>query len=295
MSEGATNVSSHSIFTQIAVTSSDVCVVIGVVVVVMAIALYVRRNRAMDHTPQPCDSVTIAGAGSCVDNRPRVRRRLLILDMNGLLCHRKHVTELKGIPFNTVARAEKRGNQFIWKRPYVDEFLEYCVDRFDVAIWSSATKTRLMEFLPAVVRENIYNQLAFVWAQDKCDQDEHDHRVWKKNLQRVYNMFPQQHKDDVLLLDDVLDKVRDNERYSVMLVNPWSPYHHHQDDNDGGGGGESKGYADDDLCVGQGWLWHTIQELAYYEGSARDFIQTKVLADKHTDDGDDSEMVADKK
>ena len=194
-----------------------------------------------------------------------VRRRLLILDMNGLLCHRKHVSELHGgIPEEILVLAQRRGNQFVWARPYVDEFLRYCVDRFDVAIWSSATQQRLMEFMPAVVAEDVYRRLAFVWSQDQCDHDTQDPTLWKKDLRRVYKHFPQQQEEDVLLLDDVVEKVRNNEPYSVMLVNPWCPY------------GEGKGIHDDELRVGVGWLWHEIQELAYYGGSVRQFIRERV-------------------
>lgn len=247
---------------------SDVCIYVVTCVFCVSVAIicirYVREKHAED--PAGRLGVLVSGAPSRM-----VRRRLLILDLNGLLCHRKHVSELhEDIPESVIAHAQRRGNQFVWARPHVDEFLRYCVDRFDVGLWSSATQQRLMEFLPAVVAEDVYARLAFVWSQDQCDLEEggggNPITIWKKNLSRVYAAFPQQMREDVLLLDDVVEKVRDNEPYSVMLVRPWCPY-----GDDGG-----KGMHDDELRVGVGWLWHEIQELAYYEGSARQFIRERV-------------------
>jgi hypothetical protein len=243
-------------------------IIAAVVCVLVAIAMYGwwlrRRHLITQEQKEACGPMVIAGMGS---NYHTVRRRLLVLDMNGLLCHRKHVSELQGIPDEIVGLAQRRGNQFVWARPYADEFLRYCLDRFDVAIWSSATQARLMEFMPAVVAEDVYRRLAFVWSQHQCDQDPQDPTLWKKDLRRVYayvKAWGTAQEEEVLLLDDVVEKVRDNEPYSVMLINPWCPY------------GEGKGMYDEELRVGVGWLWQEIQELAYYGGSVREFIRERV-------------------
>lgn len=276
-------------------TRSDACiyVVTGALCLLIALLTARRVRQIFEKIPvheERLYGTVIAEAGRNRDggetpsqNR-MVRRRLLILDLNGLLCHRKHVSELhEGIPESVIAHAQRRGNQFVWARPHVDEFLRYCVDRFDVGLWSSATQQRLMEFLPAVVAEDVYARLAFVWSQDQCDLEEgaggNPITIWKKNLSRVYAAFPQQMREDVLLLDDVVEKVRDNEPYSVMLVRPWCPY-----GDDGG-----KGIHDDELRVGVGWLWHEIQELAYYDGSARQFIRERVERRSSSDRGGTSE------
>lgn len=245
-------------------------IIAGVLCVLVAAIVYVwLRTRHLTVQEEVLHSTIIVGKGS---NYHTVRRRLLVLDMNGLLCHRKHVSELQGIPEDIVGLAQRRGNQFVWARPYADEFLRYCLERFDVAIWSSATQVRLMEFMPAVVAEDVYRRLAFVWSQDQCDQDPQDPTLWKKDLRRVYAQFQQ--KEDVLLLDDVVEKVRDNEPYSVMLINPWCPY------------GEGKGMHDEELRVGVGWLWHEIQELAYYGGTVRQFIQERVERSNGNDESE---------
>jgi hypothetical protein len=254
--DNTTNVSKSII-----VVDTRLYIAVGVLCVFVAIVYAWIHAKKLVVIPETLHPTVIAGLGN---NYHTVRRRLLVLDMNGLLCHRKHVSELRGIPADIVVQAQRRGNQFVWTRPYVDEFLRYCLDRFDVAIWSSATQARLMEFMPAVVAEDVYQRLAFVWSQDQCDQDAQDPTLWKKDLRRVYALGIVAQKEDVLLMDDVVDKVRDNEPYSVMLINAWCPY------------GEGKGVHDDELRVGVGWLWHEIQQLAYYEGSVRDFIRERV-------------------
>ena len=255
--------------TRLPIIAAVVCVIVAAIVY----GWWWLRRRNLT-TQEQKEAVVIAGGG----NYRTVRRRLLVLDMNGLLCHRKHVSELHGgIPADIVVQAQRRGNQFVWTRPYVDEFLRYCLDRFDVAIWSSATQQRLMEFMPAVVAEDVYQRLAFVWSQDQCDQDAQDPTLWKKDLSRVYALGIVAQKEDVLLLDDVVEKVRDNEPYSVMLINPWCPY------------GEGKGVHDDELRVGVGWLWHEIQQLAYYGGTVREFIRKRVERHSSSDQSEEED------
>ncbi|WKA04009.1 hypothetical protein VitviT2T_022076 [Vitis vinifera] len=63
-----------------------------------------------------------------------LRKKLLILDINGLLADIQSHTP-KG--YKVDKRIAKRA---VFKRPFCSEFLKFCFERFDVGIWSSRTK-----------------------------------------------------------------------------------------------------------------------------------------------------------
>jgi len=57
-------------------------------------------------------------------------KRLLILDLNGTICHVERIFG-KDRPYN------------IYKRPYLKPFLNYAFANFDVAVWTSREKKNM--------------------------------------------------------------------------------------------------------------------------------------------------------
>ena len=64
-------------------------------------------------------------------------RKLLILDLNNILIRRKYVKDA-----GDAVGAEKCGNFMVWKRPHLNEFLDFAFENFDVAVWSSVVKKK---------------------------------------------------------------------------------------------------------------------------------------------------------
>lgn len=83
---------------------------------------------------------------------------LLIFDLDETLIHASR-TEL-----------HRKADYFIegfhvYKRPFLGEFLEQCLNKYRIAIWSSAEDN----YVRAVVQKTLpFNQLEFVWARSNC-------------------------------------------------------------------------------------------------------------------------------
>ena len=107
--------------------------------------------------------------------RGGVRRKsgkfLLVLDVNGLLVDRvKHggseYLRSRGVlPDSTV------NGVMIYKRPGVDEFVDWLTRNYEVAVWSSCKRHNLDPILQSIFPRNIQQKLVCTLDQDACDVD----------------------------------------------------------------------------------------------------------------------------
>ncbi|KAG5556679.1 hypothetical protein RHGRI_007071 [Rhododendron griersonianum] len=90
------------------------------------------------------------------------RKKLLVLGLGGLLVHRLHRRDQK-----TNAQYYRRPdgiaeNFQVFNRPFCNEFLKFCLERFDVGIWSSAREWNMNDGLSTINR-GLKDKLLFVW------------------------------------------------------------------------------------------------------------------------------------
>ncbi|KAB1216827.1 hypothetical protein CJ030_MR4G015441 [Morella rubra] len=88
-------------------------------------------------------------------------KKLLILDVNGLLAD-----IVSYVPPGSKADIVISGKA-VFRRPFCDDFLQFCFDKFVVGVWSSRTKRnmdRLIDFLMGDSR----CKLLFCWDQSHC-------------------------------------------------------------------------------------------------------------------------------
>ncbi|KAI7740027.1 hypothetical protein M8C21_025775 [Ambrosia artemisiifolia] len=103
----------------------------------------------------------------------------------------------------------------VFKRPYVDDFLCFCFERFEVAIWSS----RVMKNLVPVINflfGDLRKKLLFMWASGSCRNSgiatlEAKHKnvvvkdlrkIWDENGPRKFWVKGTFHESNTLLVDD---------------------------------------------------------------------------------------------
>ncbi|MFK7937134.1 MAG: NIF family HAD-type phosphatase [Saprospiraceae bacterium] len=137
---------------------------------------------------------------------------LLILDLDETLI------------FATEQQLERKADfivfdYYVYKRPYLDEFLAYAQTNFIVAIWSSASDDYVMEIVKNIIPTDY--PLAFVWGNSRCtyrrnfyrdegyifnDSNRHYHFVkpLKKVRRRGYDL------KRILIVDDTPHKSQDN-------------------------------------------------------------------------------------
>jgi RNA polymerase II subunit A small phosphatase-like protein len=138
-------------------------------------------------------------------------RILLVLDLDETLIH---------------ATATKLGDDFafriyhyyVYKRPGLDAFIAACAEKFQLAVWSSASDDYVAEVVKRIFSEEI--KLAFVWGRSRCtplvapriddygyyNPDGLSHYEYAKLLKKVkrrgFNL------NRVLIVDDTRAKVR---------------------------------------------------------------------------------------
>ncbi|KAK1352938.1 hypothetical protein POM88_052776 [Heracleum sosnowskyi] len=91
------------------------------------------------------------------------RRKLLVLDINGLLAD---IVEPIPRGNETFLRV---GRKAVFKRPHCEDFMLFCLERFDVGIWSSRTKKNVDSILARLLGYDIRFQLKFCWGQSNCN------------------------------------------------------------------------------------------------------------------------------
>ncbi|RDX85435.1 hypothetical protein CR513_33380, partial [Mucuna pruriens] len=94
------------------------------------------------------------------------RKKLLVMNLNGLLIHRTNRGNKSEIPRSR--RADwKNGYYLAFKRPFSEEFMKFCLERFEVGLWSSAKEHNIDAALNCAIG-TLKSKLLFVWDQDQC-------------------------------------------------------------------------------------------------------------------------------
>lgn len=98
---------------------------------------------------------------------------------------------------------------FVYKRPYLEEFLEFAFNNFKVAIWTSSNELYANHIVKQIITSP--DALEFVWARSKCvakfnpETWEHDYiKDLKKAKKNGYNL------KDMIMVDDTPKKLRRN-------------------------------------------------------------------------------------
>jgi carboxy-terminal domain RNA polymerase II polypeptide A small phosphatase len=125
-------------------------------------------------------------------------RPLLILDLNGTLIF----AEDEGKPCELPTPSLRIPGYSIWKRPFLDPFLDAVMDWFEVAVWTSSGQAYTDRVVPAIFPHP--QNLRFVWTGSQCTarmDDEEQSVVLRKNLDKVERQL-RLPLEKILILDD---------------------------------------------------------------------------------------------
>jgi len=136
---------------------------------------------------------------------------LLILDLDETLIH---------------ATSTKLGDDFafqiyhyyVYIRPGLEEFIAFCAQRFQLAVWSSASDDYVAEVVKRIIPKDV--ELAFVWGRTRCtpllsppidefgyyNTDNPSHYEYAKLLKKVRRLGFDTKR--ILIVDDTPEKVR---------------------------------------------------------------------------------------
>lgn len=165
---------------------------------------------------------------------------LLILDVNGILCHRVRdriipsslqsffdnqnldvpanlIKEIYRKPIGRVACTD------IIARTDISTFLEYLHEHFTLAVWSSAKRKTVRTLVQMLFPSKIEKELLFLWGQDKCNVEKDEghknmsEKVFMKPLSKVWHNFPLWNISNTLIMDDSPDKC---EQFKDNAIHP---------------------------------------------------------------------------
>lgn len=163
---------------------------------------------------------------------PNKVKPLIILDLNGILISRKFVDEkISDTSSAKTDNSEIVGKFRIWKRPGCDSFLDFLFSKFEVAVFSSITRPNIEMTVKYIFGEKV-SQLKFIYNQNNCvkisklaDNEKENKRdiTFCKNLQIVWNAFPEYNENNTLIIDDSPEKMVYNPSQAYFIAETWSP------------------------------------------------------------------------
>lgn len=144
------------------------------------------------------------------------RRILVVMDLNGTLLYRPY----KRRPFHFI------------ERPHAKSFLNYCLNNFYVAIWSSARPDNVEKMVERLLTPQQVKKCILVWGRDKfgLSAADYDSRVQcYKRLTRIWSdpqvkaSFPatapggRWDQSNTVLVDDSREKAR-SEPHNILEI-----------------------------------------------------------------------------
>ncbi|KAH1156330.1 hypothetical protein GLYMA_18G269100v4 [Glycine max] len=90
-----------------------------------------------------------------------LKKKLIILDLNGLL------VDIVSPPPKYRKPDAMVGKKAMFKRPFYLEFLNFCFEKFEVAVWSSRTKKNINNVINRLMG-NMKERLLFCWDLSYC-------------------------------------------------------------------------------------------------------------------------------
>ncbi|PHR97208.1 MAG: hypothetical protein COA78_27880 [Blastopirellula sp.] len=136
-------------------------------------------------------------------------KTLLILDMDETLIH---ASEKRLEPTLDC----KVGPYFVYRRPFLDNFLLKCQQGFRLAVWSSSSADYLQAVLQATIPSEI--KFEFAWSRERCTQrfdGEWQQYYYLKDLKKIKRLGYD--LDRVLIVDDTPKKVERNYGNAIYI------------------------------------------------------------------------------
>lgn len=144
------------------------------------------------------------------------RKNLLVLDINGIVADVVkidkdflYVKTGKGLYNDRLFYLDERNcrlpdsDQCVFKRPYCKDFIQFCLQRFEVVIWSSKTPKNVKALVDILIGE-LKDDLLTVLDQDATIRDKGT--IYTKPLQVLWKKYSRFNMKNTLLIDDSPEK-----------------------------------------------------------------------------------------
>ena len=138
------------------------------------------------------------------------RRPLVVLDINGVLIHRVHKSNLKNNKKSTFVTPN---GYHVFVRPNAKGFLTFLFKHFDVAVWTCMNKQNAQFVLERLMTRKQKDSLKFVYTQKECDKSGLENPLFYKRMSKL----PFTNKtNNVVFIDDSPHNVSYNPPYTAI-------------------------------------------------------------------------------
>ena len=149
-------------------------------------------------------------------------RRAIILNLNGLLCHVVETQYDEKDPLYSNELVKYPINQYRYVLCHKDahEFLDWCIQFFNVFIWNTCRRTKLFGIIDTVFPQQT-PKFAGVLSQEHCSKATwvvQSRQVFLKKLETFWGLHPLYNKKNILIIDDSFYKVFDNPQGTWLIV-----------------------------------------------------------------------------
>lgn len=144
--------------------------------------------------------------------------KLLVLDLDEtLIFANRKITDRTPDFVTDLGRA-------FYKRPYLDEFLNYCRHNFELGLWTQSSDGRLED-----VAWNLFVgfDLKFKWGRDHCSKDEGGYPIIK-DLRKIETELKIPLSKVIVVDDEQEHYTTEGKKNILKFVRPW---HGELDDN----------------------------------------------------------------
>jgi RNA polymerase II subunit A small phosphatase-like protein len=131
-----------------------------------------------------------------------MHKKLLILDIDETLIHASEQMLDRQSDFEVQPYC-------VYKRPHLNEFLDFCFVHFDVAIWTSSSKDYAHHVISHILTNN--QRPVFLWSRERCTYRRNPDAYeceWLKDLKKVKRQGYQ--LANVIMVDDTPAKLARN-------------------------------------------------------------------------------------
>ena len=142
-------------------------------------------------------------------------RKLLILDLDETLIHASQVPLDRDCDFTIE-------DFYVYKRPYLREFIEAVNSFYQIAIWSSGVEYYVLGIVAQLAEEIDplkFNRLAFLWARSHCNamsSDAAKDGYFLKDLEKVEEAGYE--LDNVVIVEDETRKVHRHYDNAIFIA-----------------------------------------------------------------------------
>lgn len=141
------------------------------------------------------------------------RKRNIFLDLDNTLVSAEALAGPDGFPFEEPGIEEKSlkfaihdmdGYYIVFERPYVQQFLDFIFDNYNVSIWTAATKDYALFIIKNIVLKCPKRKLDYILFSHQCDVSRKQYKG-SKDLQLVCKTFrlPGYTLDNTIIIDDL--------------------------------------------------------------------------------------------